>query len=163
MIIHHEPVSSNPNTNAPTPRKIAAWIEGDGNADRHPGHDHRSRRNGREPEPPQQALLRHTTRLVAAPNVAPAAIAHPSRPGVRYWIVRQRLVLDRCRQRERGGWPVAATWRTGTIALKMPCTVRGLDLVGLRVPELNVRPRWVTAASASPLRTFRRAEARRIW
>ena len=25
---------------------------------------------------------RHTTRLVAAPNVAPAAIAHPIRPGV---------------------------------------------------------------------------------
>ncbi len=31
-------------------------------------------------------FLRHTTRLVAAPNVAPIAIAHPSSPGVTYWI-----------------------------------------------------------------------------
>ena len=50
---------------------------------------------GREAQPPQQlALRRQSTRLAAAPKVAPIAIAHPSSDGVKNWIGLERLVLD---------------------------------------------------------------------
>jgi hypothetical protein len=69
-------------------------------------------------------VVRHCSREVAAPNVAPLAIAHPSSPGVRY-CTGDRVSSSTVSTFRAycGGCPEAPMFALDTIASKVPRTV----------------------------------------
>jgi hypothetical protein len=67
---------------------------------------------------------RQVTSVSAAPNVAPVAIAQPSRPGVMNWIVFSDSSSTCWASSEYlGGWPLSAWFEPSTSELKIVRTV----------------------------------------
>ena len=123
----HDPVSCSPKRATPTPMKIAAWtaamatltaIRARTTAQVGIGASRRRR---------SRPFLRHTTRLVAAPNVAPEAIAQPISPGVKNWIVDNESSSTWSDSRTNFGCcPVTSMLADCTIAWNVPWTVAAL-------------------------------------
>ena len=86
MIIGHHPVSCSPKNAFPMPMKIAACIKAMARLTATRAMTTDDVRMGASRSRRSRPFLRHATRLAAAPNVAPVAMAQPSRPGVKYWI-----------------------------------------------------------------------------
>ena len=88
--------------------KMAVWTSAMATLTPDPGRT-TAPRDRRQPQPAQEPLLPPGTSVSAAPNIAPVAIAQPSRPGVMYWIVFSDSSSTCSASSENvGGCPVAA-------------------------------------------------------